>query len=61
VPRVVDAAEDTLARHLLQRTRSILVEHRPPALVVADVDARDDEPRHLTTRFALETPTLSAP
>src|SRR5919198_655437 len=46
VVRVVSVAEDPLHRRLLARPRPVLVEHRPPRVVVADVDPRDDEARY---------------
>src|SRR5437773_2400084 len=46
VVRVVDVSEDSLHLRLFARTRPILIEHRPPGVVVADVDSGDDERSH---------------
>jgi hypothetical protein len=43
VVSVVHAAEDMLDGRLLAGVRVILVEERPPGVVVTDLDARDDE------------------
>src|SRR5262249_46147912 len=44
--RIVDSAEYALNRRLLPGVWSILVEHRPPFLVVADLNPGDDERRN---------------
>jgi hypothetical protein len=43
VVRVVNAAEDPLHRRLLTRPWTILIEHRPPGVVVAHLDPSGDE------------------
>jgi hypothetical protein len=47
VVRVVDAAQDALHTCLLACAGLVLVELRPPAVVVADVDSRDDKCSHV--------------
>jgi hypothetical protein len=43
VVRIVDAAKDAARRRRLAGTRPVLVEERPPCLVVTGLDPRDDE------------------
>jgi hypothetical protein len=43
VARIVDIAVNALNFRLLACLRAILVEHRPPPVVVAHVDPGDDE------------------
>ena len=44
--RIVDATEHTLDRRLFAHVRLVLVEHRPPRVVIADLDPGDDERGH---------------
>jgi hypothetical protein len=48
VIRVVRAPKDALCGRSLSGTRSVLLEHRPPGVVVANLEASDDERRHVT-------------
>src|SRR5919198_1233707 len=52
VVRVVRVAEDSLHRRLLAGPRPVLVEQRPPRVIVAHVDPGDDEARHEGTVLA---------
>src|SRR5439155_16695789 len=43
---ILHFSEDALNRRLLTRLRAILFEHRPPSVVVANLDPGDDERGH---------------
>src|SRR4051812_38964805 len=52
--RIVDAAENALRRRLLARPRLVLVEHGPPALVVAGLNAGEDVGHRPTLTRAID-------
>jgi hypothetical protein len=56
--RIIRGTKDALCGRLLPRTRSVLLKHRPPSVVVANLNAGDDEGRHVTP-FCSEGPIVT--
>jgi hypothetical protein len=51
VIRILDTAEHSLHLRFLAGARAVLVEHRPPGVVVPDLDPGDDEGVHRAARL----------